>query len=203
MEVLELWRWPVTGAHGEMTPSVGMDARGVGGDHAHAVLVPGPEGWAPVSGVTAEALGRWRAAYPFAVGAVLDPGAPPYALLTSPRGRRYSWGDPRLVAALEDSLGCAVRLRRSVPAALGAPGVVRVTTIGAAGAHVLLDADASGWMPGHELSFPGGVRLRIVARESSGWVRTRVVAAGRVATGERVELAAGTGATSGGAVTGR
>lgn len=185
MQVLELWRWPVTGAGGESIPSVRLDARGVGGDHAHAVLVGGDGGWAAAA--DHPALARWRAAYPFAIGAALDPAAPPYAVLISPAGRAYTWGDPRLRTALAEALGGPVRLERG-----GAPRAVRVTVPGDAGApgHVHVDADPAALRPGRELRFEGGVRLRLVAPAAAGaGVRARVLAAGRIAAGAAVELA--------------
>src|SRR5690348_5990961 len=104
MEVLELWRWPVAGMAGERMPSVRVDGRGVGGDLVHAVLG---------AGVPLELEG-WTAAYPFNIGANVDPVAPPVPVVTSPRGRAFRWGDPRLRNALEDALGGPVELRRDL-----------------------------------------------------------------------------------------
>jgi uncharacterized protein YcbX len=192
MDVIELWRRPVAGAAGEATPSVRVDARGVGGDRIHAVLAEGPLGWAPLTAAEAPALAGWRAAYPFATGAALDPEQPPYAVLTAPRGRQYQWGDPRLLHALEDSLGRPVRLHRD-------PEEIRAVTVStsaqgdaaALGANVHLDASvsATAWPAGSELRFPGGVRLRVlepVAGASAA--HARVIASGRIAAGDRVEL---------------
>jgi hypothetical protein len=196
MEVIELWRWPVTGAAGELTPSFRLDARGVGGDHAHVVLARGRRGWEPVAGAPAEALAAWRAGYPFAIGASLDPVRPPYAVLVSPHGQRYAWGDPRLRHALEDSLGCAVLLRRGGATDPCPARAVRITTPAdgpvpaALGTNVHLDADPADLVPGHELRFAGGVRLRILARAPIAGLCARVVAAGRIAAGEPAELAA-------------
>jgi hypothetical protein len=195
MDLLELWRWPVKGAAGETTPSVRVDARGVGGDRTHAVLTQGPGGWAPLSAAQSPALAGWRAAYPFAVGAALDPEKPPYAVLTAPNGRQYQWGDPRLRTALEDCLGCPVRLHRDPAGQQHVPrSIVVTTTAQASGAAVLrsnlhLDADASDWAPGSELRFSGGVRLRVLAPvPGMSFIHARVVANGRIAAGEQVEL---------------
>jgi uncharacterized protein YcbX len=195
MDLLELWRWPVKGAAGEATPSVRVDARGVGGDHTHAVLVEGPDGWRPLGAEHAPALAGWRASYPFTVGAALDPGKPPYAVLTSPTNRHFRWGDPRLRLALEDYLGCPVRLHRDPRGLQDVPrSIVVTTTAQGREAAILrsnlhLEGGASSWAAGSELRFSGGVRLRVLPpRPDATAVHARVVAYGRIAAGEHVQL---------------
>jgi hypothetical protein len=60
-----------------------------------------------------------------------------------------------------------------------------------ASANLRLDADPPAWAPGAGVCFPGGVRLRVLAPLAAGGARARVVANGRVAAGERVELVDG------------
>jgi uncharacterized protein YcbX len=185
MEVAQLWRWPVEGTDGESTPSVRVDVRGVGGDRTHAILAESGGDWAPAS---PGRLAGWRSAYPFAIGAALDPAKPPYAVLTSPAGRQFQWGDPRLVTALQDHLGVAVRLSRD-------PDTPRAVVIAAGAepvpqANLLVDGDVGAWACGTELHFEGGVRLRVLAPLAGGGARARVLANGRIAAGEPVVLIA-------------
>jgi hypothetical protein len=111
--VLELWRWPVKGMGGERVPSVRVDARGTGGDRVHAVVRQEPDGtWIRLSERQQPRLAAWTAAYPFNLGANVDPAKPPLALVTAPSGRTFVWNDPRLRFALEDDLGHPVALCR-------------------------------------------------------------------------------------------
>jgi len=182
MEVAQLWRWPVEGTDGESTPSARVDVRGVGGDRTHAILARAGAGWAPV------AVAGWRSSYPFAIGAALDPANPPYAVLTSPDGRHFQWGDPRLRTALEDDLGVAVRLQRDPDT----PRTVLIATTAAPVPHanLLLEAGVARWTCGAELRFAGGARLRVLALLAGGGARARVLSNGRIAAGEPVELIA-------------
>jgi len=179
MQVAELWRWPVEGTEGESTPSVRVDVRGVGGDRTHAILAHGASGWGPPA---PGSLAGWRAAYPFAIGAALDPARPPYAVVTCPAGHQFQWGDPRLRTALEDHLGVAVRLQRDADA----PRPIVVGSV--AHANLRLHGGVAGWTPGTDLHFAGGVRLRVLASLAGGGARARVLANGRIAAGEPVEL---------------
>src|SRR3954451_20871331 len=161
---------------GESLPSVRVDARGVGGDRAHAVLAD--------DGAVIEVLGGWSTAYPFNLGANVDPASPPLALVTSPRGRSFTWNDPRLRHALEDDLGRPVRLRRD------AGGMQRVerTVLVCWGeddprqlrANVRLESGEGLDEYGRVLELEGGVRLRVLGECRRGGVYVRVVGAGRV-----------------------
>jgi MOSC domain-containing protein len=185
--VLELWRWPVKGMAGESVPSLRVDARGVGGDRTHAVL---DEDGTPLAG-----LDGWRAAYPFNLGANVDPASPPLAQVTSPRGRAFMWNDPRLRHALEDDLGRPVRLQRD---AHGLQLVERTVLVcwgeddaSALRANLKLDVGDGLAEPGLVLECQGGVRLRVVGACRRGGVYTRVVGVGRVAAGVQVSGASG------------
>jgi uncharacterized protein YcbX len=181
--VLELWRWPVTGMGGESLPSVRLDVRGVGGDRTHAVLRrDGDAEWEIV-----RELGGWTAAYPFNIGANVDPASPPYTLATSPRGRTFVWNDPRLRYALEDDLGHPVALRRDVH---GLQQVERTVLLcwGDADprqlrANVHLDGGDELAEPGRMLELGGGVRLRVLRECPRGGAYARVVGNGRLPVG--------------------
>jgi hypothetical protein len=191
--VRALWRWPVKSMGGEPMPSLRVDARGVGGDRAHAVTAEGDGGWEPLAGPAAQALAAWSAAYPFDVGANVDPAAPPYALVTAPDGQCHVWGDPRLRCALEDRLGGPLRLHRDVTGLQTAERTLLVTWGDAdpralrANLHVGLDLDGD-WERG-TLTFERGVRMRLLAPCPRGGRYARVIANGRVAAGEGVVAA--------------
>jgi hypothetical protein len=189
--VRELWRWPVKGMTGEPMPSLRLDGRGAGGDRTHAVLGLAEDGaWLPLSRREAPRLAAWDGAYPFNLGANVDPASPPYALATSPRGRTFVWDDPRLRSALEDDLGRPVQLRRD----LGGLQHVERTVLVVAGdadavalrANVALDADPGLDQPGRVLAFDGGVRLRLLRPCPAGGAYARVLSNGRVQVGSRV-----------------
>lgn len=181
--LLELWRWPVKGMAGERMPSVRVAACGVGGDRAHAVL--SPEG-RPLTGADVPALEQWSAAYPFNIGANVDPASPPHAIVVSPSGRGYVWGDPRLVAALEDCLGRPVRLHRDVDGVQDVPGTLLVAGPGVPGAlraNVRVDVEVSSCAPGVELRL-GRVRLEVRRTGPHGCVHARPIVNGRIAEGD-------------------
>jgi hypothetical protein len=187
-----LWRWPVKSMGGEPMPSVRVDGRGVGGDRSHAVLRRGETGWEPLPSRDESGLGDWSAAYPFNIGANVDPPAPPYALVTAPGGAVYVWGDPRLRCALEDQLGGPLQLRRDVHGLHVLERTVLVSWGDAdpralrANVHVDLDLDGDGdgeWERG-TLTFEHGVRMRLLAPCPRGGMYARVIANGRVAAGE-------------------
>jgi hypothetical protein len=202
--VRELWRWPVRGMMGERLMSLRVDTRGVGGDRTHAVLGPEDE---PLSARDPHALEAWRAAYPFNIGANVDPGAPPHALVTSPAQRTYVWNDPRLRAALETELGHPVRLARELAGQQLVARTIVITwgeadpTLARANLHLDLDAGLDPETEAGTLDFAGGVRMRILRPSPRGGLYVRVVANGRVGVGATVRIAGlATGASGSGAI---
>jgi hypothetical protein len=184
--VLELWRWPVKGMGGERMPSLRLDARGVGGDRTHAVVRREADGtWTTLSERQQPRLAAWTAAYPFNIGANVDPTSPPYVLATSPAGRTFVWNDPRLRHALEDDLGHPVALRRDIAGLQHAERTVLVswgeTDPRVLRSNVHLDGGDDVAVPGQTLEFPGGVRLRVLRPCPRGGAYARVVGSGRVA----------------------
>jgi hypothetical protein len=188
--VRALWRWPVKSMGGEPMPSVRVDARGVGGDRVHAVTAQGDAGWEPLAGPAAVDLAGWTAAYPFNIGANVDPAAPPYALVTAPDGHNYVWGDPRLRCALEDRLGAALRLHRDIEGLQALERTVLVTwgdaDPQALRANVHVDLDLGGDWERGTLAFEHGARMRLLGPCARGGIYARVIANGRVAAGEGV-----------------
>jgi uncharacterized protein len=234
--VLELWRWPVKSMAGERVRATRLDGRGLGGDRTHAVEWEHKGSWRPLTAREAPRLLAWRATYPFAPGASVRPDDPPLATVTAPGGRGWSWGDPRLVRALQDDLGRPIRLRRDVAGIHDLERSVLVTTDASARAlaeelgtpvdvrrfrpNLHLELDAPPWAEhewaGATLRCAGGAALRflhpcercvIPTRDPETQVKwpqllrhldarhgrlfginARVVHAGRVAVGERVEV---------------
>lgn len=235
-EIVALWRWPVKSMGGERTRSLQLDARGVAGDRTHAVLREFKGAWRPMTAREAPRLLAWRAAYPFAPGATVDPEQPPHASLTAPDGHDFLWDDPRLRHALAADLGHPVALRRDVAGIQDLERSVLLTTDASHRAleaelgtpidprrfrtnlHLALDAPAwadLGW-EGRTLSCAGGlvlellhpcVRCAIPTRDpdtQAKWpvllrhlhaehgqrfgINARVLRAGRVETGEAVQI---------------
>jgi uncharacterized protein YcbX len=185
--VVELWRWPVKGMGGESLPSVRVDSRGVGGDRTHSVLGQDEDGaWTALSERQQPRLAAWAAAYPFNLGANVDPAAPPYALATSPAGRTFVWNDPRLRYALEDDLGHAVQLRRDIAGLQHTERTVLISWGDAsprelrANVHLAGDDDLA--EPGRVLDF-GSVSLRVLRACPRGGAYARVLANGRLPVG--------------------
>jgi MOSC domain-containing protein len=187
--VAALWRWPVESMAGERVDGLRVDGRGAGGDRTHAVT----SGGEPLTAREAPRLLAWSAAYPFNLGAGLDPAHPPFAVVTAPDGHSFRWGDPRLRFALENDLGRPVELVRDVETVRA----LRVTTEASlreldgpidarANIHLDLGVAEEDW-PGAQLAFAGGVRLRVLAGDRLG-VDARVLAGGRIGVGETVEL---------------
>jgi hypothetical protein len=191
--VQALWRWPVKAMGGEAMPSVRVDGRGVGGDRAHAVVYASEHGWMPLTELDTPRLGDWAAAYPFNIGANVDPESPPYALVTSPSGRTWVWGDPRLRFALADDLGRPVELRRDVGGMQAKERTVLVTWGGQdpteLRSNVHLDVELDPALEGGTLIFEHGVRMRLLSRSATGGMYARVLANGRIAAGENVAIA--------------
>jgi uncharacterized protein YcbX len=112
--VLALHRWPVKSLAGEDVDALRIDRRGAGGDRAHALFDTFRGSPRRLTVRQVPRMLGWRAGYPQAPGAALDPDEPPLPLLTGPDGRRYTWDDPALPAALHDDLGRPVDLRRDL-----------------------------------------------------------------------------------------
>jgi MOSC domain-containing protein len=167
---------------GEPVNALRVDTRGAGGDRTHAVTHVHKGARKPLTAREAPRLLAWQAAYPLARDGGLDPAHPPLAVVTSPDGRAYRWGDPRLRTALQDDLGRPVELRRDEQGILDLPRSLLVTldaTLRSLGdeldgpidlrrfrPNLHLDLDAPAWAElrweGAELAFAGGVRLRLL-----------------------------------------
>jgi uncharacterized protein YcbX len=181
--VAQLWRWPVKSMAGERVQALRVDGRGAGGDRTHAVMHEHKGQRKPLTAREAPRLLAWHAAYPFNKDGGLDPARPPFAIVTTPDGRRsYRWGDPRLRSALAADLGRPVDLKRDVDGIQDAPRTLLVTfdaSLRGLGdelhgavdlrrfrSNLHLDMDAPGWAEldweGAELAFAGGVRLRLL-----------------------------------------
>jgi uncharacterized protein YcbX len=180
--VAAMWRWPVKSMAGERVNAMRVDARGAGGDRTHAVLYEHKGEWRRLTAREAPRLLAWRAAYPFNLDGGLDPARPPFAVVISPDGHHYRWGDPRLRFALERDLERPVRLARDVEGIQDLPRTLLITlqsTLDALGeelggpvdlrrfrTNLHLDLDVPGWSElgwqGGELAFEGGVRLRLL-----------------------------------------
>jgi uncharacterized protein YcbX len=180
--VAGLWRWPVKSMAGERVDALRVDGRGAGGDRTHAVFHEHKGVRRPLTAREAPRLLAWSAAYPFNVGAGLDPAHPPYAMVRAPGGSSYLWGDPRLSTALEDDLGRPVELVRDVEGIQDLSRTLLITTeatlrtlgdelgepvdLRRFRTNVHLDLDAPGWAEGGwegaELAFASGVRLRLL-----------------------------------------
>ena len=180
--VAAMWRWPVKSMAGERVNAMRVDGRGVGGDRTHAVLYEHKGEWRRLTAREAPRLLAWQAVYPFNLDGGLDPARPPFAVVISPDGHRYRWGDPRLRFALERDLGRPVRLVRDVEGMPDLPRTLLVTlrsTLDELGeelgepvdlrrfrTNLHLDIDAPAFSEldweGRELAFEGGVRLKLL-----------------------------------------
>jgi uncharacterized protein YcbX len=112
--VLSLHRWPVKSLAGEEVDALRVDRRGAGGDRAQALLAIFGGRRQGLTVRQAPRMLGWRAGYPQAPGAELDPDAPPLPLVTAPDGREFAWDDPALPGALRDDLGRPVDLCRDL-----------------------------------------------------------------------------------------
>jgi uncharacterized protein YcbX len=179
--VVDLWRWPVKSMAGERLRALTLGPRGAGGDRVHVVAGEHRGELRPLTARETPRLLAWSAAYPFNLDAGLDPGAPPFAVVTGPRGRQWRWGDPRLRNALEDDFGRPVELWRDPAGFPDVDGTVLVTVEASRRAleeelgervdirrfrpnlHLELDAEPFaelGWT-GADLLVGDGVRLRV------------------------------------------
>ena len=167
---------------GERVNAMRVDGRGAGGDRTHALLYEHKGDWKRLTAREAPRLLAWRALYPFNLDGGLDPARPPFAVVVSPDGHHYRWGDPRLRFALERDLGRPVRLVRDVEGNQDLPRTLLVTlqsTHDALGeelggpvdlrrfrTNLHLDVDVPAWSElgweGGELAFEGGVRLKLL-----------------------------------------
>jgi uncharacterized protein YcbX len=198
--VSELWRYPVKSMAGERVRSLRVDGRGAGGDRTHAVTF--------TDALEAPSLPGWRASYPFAPDAGLDPADPPPAQVTAPDGSQLAWGDPRRRRRLAAELGREVELVRDVEGRQGLRRSLLVTVEASRRAleqergepveirrlrpnvHLELDAPAweeRGW-EGRSLRLEGGVVLEVLRHRSGLGFYARVAVAGRIAIGQSVQL---------------
>jgi MOSC domain-containing protein len=234
--VAQLWRWPVKSMAGERVQALRVDGRGAGGDRSHAVLFEHKGALKPLTARESPGLLAWKARYPFNVDGGIDPKSPPRAIVTAPDGRTFVWGDPRLRHALTADLERPVELRRDIHGIQDLPRSLLITTEATLQAlgdelhgpidlrrfrpNLHLDLDADAWAElaweGGELSFAGGVRLRLLhpcercaiptrdpdtqvkwpqllrhlhdAHEQNFGINARVLTGGRVAAGEAVDV---------------
>jgi len=112
---------------GEALTSAAVDGRGFGGDRTHAVFDEFKGRPRRLTAREAPRLLAWRASYPEAPGADLDPAAPPLPTVHSPGDESFRWDDPKLPAALADDLGRPVRLSREVHGQQDVPETILVT----------------------------------------------------------------------------
>jgi len=112
--VLSLHRWPVKSLAGEDADALRVDGRGAGGDRAQALIAVFGGAKQRLTVRQVPRMLGWRAGYPQAPGAELDPDAPPLPLVTAPDGREFAWDDPALPGALRDDLGRPVELCRDL-----------------------------------------------------------------------------------------
>jgi hypothetical protein len=187
--VKSLWRWPVVPLAGERLRSTRLDERGVAGDRRH--VLTGPHG--PLTPDDAPALAEWRAEFPFNPDGALVSRRPPYPILHAPGGTgSFRWGDPRLRRRLERATGLPLDFVREIDEPQ--PVVVAASPPGIPGAlagvnvQLELELPPGGWA-GRELRFATGVRLRLISSRADGpGIETRVIIAGRIASGESVSL---------------
>lgn len=125
--VLELHRWPVKSLAGEPVDALRIDRRGAAGDRAHAVCAEHSGRFGPLTVRQAPGMLAWRAAYPDAPGAAVDPDAPPLPVVTAPDGRAFRWDDAGLAGALGRDLGRTVELRRDLALMPDVPDSLLVT----------------------------------------------------------------------------
>src|SRR5215212_648250 len=125
--VLSLHRWPVKSLAGEEVDALRVDRRGAGGDRAQALFSAFGGSRQRLTVRQVPAMLGWRAAYPQAPGADLDPDDPPLPVLTAPDGHEFIWDDPALPGALRDDLGRPVDLCRDLALMPDLPDSLLVT----------------------------------------------------------------------------
>jgi hypothetical protein len=187
--VKSLWRWPVVPLAGERLRSTRLDERGVAGDRRH--LLVGPHG--PLTADDAPALAEWRAEFPFNPDGAIIGRKPPYPILHAPGGTaRFRWGDPRLRRRLEQATGLPLEFVRETdepqPVVIAASASDLPGALAGVNVQLELELPPGGWA-GRELRFAAGVRLRLISSRADGpGIETRVIVAGRIASGESVSL---------------
>ncbi|GAB2993015.1 MOSC N-terminal beta barrel domain-containing protein [Amycolatopsis acidiphila] len=104
--VVQLHRWPVKSLRGERVEAARFDDRGMAGDRAHALIDLRPKRTGKVLTIRQNpGLLSWHSAYR---GPAEEPPT-----LRAPDGTDWSWIDPRLPAALSESLGVPLELRNA------------------------------------------------------------------------------------------
>jgi hypothetical protein len=187
--VTSLWRWPVIPLGGERLRTTRVDERGVLGDRTHRLA--GPHG--PLTADDAPALTAWRAEFPFNPDGALVGRMPPYPIVHAPGGEgRYRWEDPRLRLRLERAAGMEIEFMRETvevqPVVVAAAPPDVEARLAGINVQLEIELPPGGWA-GRELSFDGGVRLRMISSRADGpGIETRVVVAGRIVIGETVAL---------------
>src|SRR5262245_59864057 len=172
--LLAIHRWPVKSLGGERVAAARLDGRGLGGDRAHVLV---DDGGRTLTARQAPAMLRWRAAYPAAPGAALDPAAPPLPVLTAPDGRDWGWQDAGLPGALAADLGRPVRLHRDPAGLQDRPRTVLVTV---EATRAALEAELGGGVQLDVRRFRPNlhVALDAPAFAEEGWTGGRLVAGG-------------------------
>jgi uncharacterized protein YcbX len=180
--ITELWRYPVKSMGGEPLRSARVDWRGMGGDRTHALLFDSKTGRRPLTAREAPRMLAFRAGYPFAPDAGLDPGKPPAAQITAPDGSRMLWTDGRLKRVLREELDREFHLHRDIDGQQDLPRTLLVTAEASRRAleaemgapvdirrfrpNVHLELDAAAWeelaWEGRRLRFEGGVVLQLL-----------------------------------------
>jgi uncharacterized protein len=178
-----MWRYPVKSMAGEQLRSARVDWRGMGGDRTHAVMFESKTGRRPLTAREAPALLAFKASYPFAPDAGLDPADPPAAQVTTPDGGRIGWPDAaRLRRRVQDETGYEVELERDLDGIQDLGKSLLITTEASRRAleeelgvavdlrrfrpNVHLELDAPAWAEqqweGGRIAFEGGVILRLL-----------------------------------------
>jgi uncharacterized protein len=235
--VTAMWRYPVKSMAGEAVRSARVDWRGMGGDRTHAVMFESKTGRRPLTAREAPAMLAFKASYPFAPDAGLDPAAPPAAQVVTPEGGRMSWSDAsRLRRRLNEATGYEVDLERDLDGIQDLGKSLLITTEASRLAleqemgepvdirrfrpNVHLELDAEPWAEhgweGGRMAFEGGVILRLLhpcercaipnrdpdtqekwpdlirqlhaTHDNRFGINARVVVAGRIAVGQKVQV---------------
>lgn len=181
--VTGMWRYPVKSMGGEEIRSARVDWRGMGGDRTHAVMFESRTGRRPLTAREAPELLAFKASYPFAPDAGLDPAAPPAAQVATPEGGRLSWSDAtRLRRRIKEATDYDVELERDVNGIQDLDKSLLITTEASRLAleeemgapvdlrrfrtNVHLELDSAPWAEngweGGRLAFQGGVILRLL-----------------------------------------